>query len=89
MIDKLKLADRSYSLSDIQDVFEYIIKKHEAVTENPPIKTYINKIENGIEFKIKPEYYLKLLIPEAMKLLESTKIKVKMLKMYVFQELLK
>ena len=33
---------------------------------------YINKIENRITFKIKPEYYLELLTPETMKLVGST-----------------
>ena len=31
------LPDGSYSLEDIQDYFEFIIKKHETLTENPPI----------------------------------------------------
>ena len=29
--DEFNLRDRSYSVSDIQDYFEYIIKKHETV----------------------------------------------------------
>ena len=29
------LLDSSYSISDIQDYFEFIIKKHETLTENP------------------------------------------------------
>ena len=33
--EKLELPDGSYSVSDIQDYFQYIIKKHEAVTDNP------------------------------------------------------
>ena len=33
---------------------------------------YVNKIENRITFKIKTGYYLEPLIPETMKLLEST-----------------
>ena len=37
---------------------------------------YINKIENRITFKIKNGYYLKLLTPETMKLLGSTKSKI-------------
>ena len=37
---------------------------------------YINKIKNGITFKIKAGYYLKLLTPETMKLLVSTKSKI-------------
>ena len=37
----------SYLASDIQDYFNYILKKHEAVTYNPSIKIYLNKIEKG------------------------------------------
>ena len=32
--------DGSYSISDIQDYFEFIIKKHETLIENPPIQIY-------------------------------------------------
>ena len=83
--DELYLADGSYSISDIQDYFEFIIKKHETLAENPPIQIYPNKIKNRIVFKIKTGYKLELLSPETMKLLESTKkmlIKTKMEKMY-------
>ena len=41
------LPDGSYSISDIQDYFEFIIKKHETLTENPPIQIYPNKIKNN------------------------------------------
>ena len=34
--DKFDLPDRPYSIADIQDYFEFIIKKHETLTENPP-----------------------------------------------------
>ena len=37
---------------------------------------YINRIENGITFKIKSGYYLELLTPETMKLLGSTENKI-------------
>ena len=37
---------------------------------------YVNKIENGLMFKIKKGYYLELLTPETMKLLGSTKSKI-------------
>ena len=37
---------------------------------------YVNKIENGITFKIKIGYYLELLTPVTMKLLGSTKNKI-------------
>ena len=37
---------------------------------------YENKIENRITFKIKTGYYLEIVTPETMKLLESTKSKI-------------
>ena len=67
------LPDGSYSIADIQDYFEFIIKKHETLTENPSIQIYPNKIKNRIVFKIKNGYKLELLTPETMKLLGSTK----------------
>ena len=71
--DTFDLPDGSYSISDIQDYFEFIIKKHETLTENPPVQIYPNKIKNRIVFKIKTGYKLELLTPETMKLLGSTK----------------
>ena len=67
------LPDGSYSIADIQDYFEFIIKKHETLTENPPIQIYPNKIKNRIVFKIKTGYKLESLTPETIKLLGSTK----------------
>ena len=63
-------------MSDIQDYFEYIFKKHGEKTVNSSRRMYINKIENRITFKIKTGYYLELLTPETMKLLGSTKSKI-------------
>ena len=57
----------------IQDYFEFIIKKHETLTENPSVQIYPNKIKNRIVFKIKIDCKLKLLTSETMKLLGSTK----------------
>ena len=37
------------------------LKKHGENTDNPSIKIYANKIENGIMFKIKTAHYLELL----------------------------
>ena len=71
--DTFDLSDGSYSIEDIQDYFEFIIKKHETLTENPPVQIYPNKIKNRIVFKIKTGYKLELLSPETMKLLGSTK----------------
>ena len=71
--DEFDLRDDSYSISDIQDYFEFIIKKHETLAENPPIQIYPNKIKNRIVFKVKTGYKLELLSPETMELLGSTK----------------
>ena len=46
------LPDGSYSISDIQDYFEYIIKKHETITDNLPVQIFTNKIKNRIVFKM-------------------------------------
>ena len=43
---------------------------------NPSIEIWVNKTENRITFKIKIGYYLELLTPETMKLLEDTKRKI-------------
>ena len=48
-----------------------IIKKHERVADNTTIMIYVNKIEIRITFKIKTGYFLKIITPEAMKLLEK------------------
>ena len=42
--EKVDLPDRLYSLLDIPDYFEYFIKKHEKLTDNPPIKIYSSNI---------------------------------------------
>ena len=84
--DRFELSDRSYSVSDIEDYFEYIIKKHGTITDNPPIKICIHKIESRITSKIKTGYHLKRLTYEIMKLIGSTEnkiVKIKMVKMYL------
>ena len=74
--EKFELPNGSYYVSDIQDYFEYILKKYEAVTDNTSILIYINKIEKRITFKIKTGYYLELLTSEEMNLLGSTRSKI-------------
>ena len=74
--EEFKLPDGSYSVSDIQDYFEDILKKNSESVDNPSIRMYINRIENRITFKIKNIYYLELLTPETMKLLGSTESKI-------------
>ena len=55
------LLDGSYSIDDIQDYFEFIIKKHETLTENLPVQIYPNKIKIRIVFKTKTSYKLEFL----------------------------
>ena len=67
--EEFEILDGSYSISDIQDYFEYILKKYSESIDNPSIRIYVNKTKNRITFKIKSGYYLQLLTPETMKLL--------------------
>ena len=74
--DKFELPDESYSVSDIQNYFEYILKKHGEDIDKPSVQIYVNKIENRITFKIKNGYSLELLTSETTKLLGSTENKI-------------
>ena len=71
--DMFDLPDGSYNIPAMQDYIEYIIKKHETISETAPILIYANKISNRIVFKVKTGYRLELLSKETMKLLGSTK----------------
>ena len=51
--DTFDFPDGSYSIADIQDYFEFIIKKHKTLTKNPPVQIYTNNIKSRIVFKIK------------------------------------
>ena len=66
------MSDGSYNIPEIQDYFEYIIKKHETIAETAPILIYANNINNRIVFKVKTGYKLELLSEETTKLLGST-----------------
>ena len=74
--DKFGLPDGSYSVSNIQDYFEYILKKHGENIYKLSLQIYVNKIENRVTFKIKGGYSLELLTSETMKLLGSTENKI-------------
>ena len=74
--DEFELPDGSYSVPDIQDYFEYILKECSEIVDDPPIEIFVSKNENKITFKITNGYYLELLTPEPMKLLGSTKSKI-------------
>ena len=47
-------------MSDIQDYFEYILKKNGENVDNLSIQIYVNKIKNRVTFKIKNGYALEL-----------------------------
>ena len=80
---EFELPGGSYSISDIPDYFDHILKKHGENIDNSSIRIYVNKIENRITFKIKTRYYIELLTPKTMK------PKIKMVKMYHIQILRK
>ena len=71
--DEFELPDGSYSVSDIQDYIEYIIKKHKTLTTIPPTHVYIYRIDNRSMFQMKDGYKLELQTPETMKLFGSKK----------------
>ena len=50
-----------------------MIKKHETLLTNFPIHIYINRINNGLVFKIKDGFKLELQTLETMKVFVSTK----------------
>ena len=70
--DTFDVRDGSYSIAVLQNYFEYIIKKHETITDVSPVLIYVNEINDRIVFKIKSGYELELLSKETMKLLESS-----------------
>ena len=74
--EQFELTDGSYSISDIQDYFEHILKKHNERTDNPQIRIYVNKIGNRITFKINKGYSPEFLTSETMKLLGITENKI-------------
>ena len=51
--DEIELPDGSYSISDIQDYFEYILKKHGEDIDKTSIHIYVNKIENRVTLNLK------------------------------------
>ena len=70
---EFELPDGFYSVSDIQDYIEYIIKRHETLTTISPIHVYTNRINNRLVFKIKDAHKPGLQTPETMKSFDSTK----------------
>ena len=50
--DKFDLPDGSFSVSDIQDYFEYILKKHRENNGKPSVQIYVN-LKIGSHLKLK------------------------------------
>ena len=48
-------------------------RKNGEKTNNPSLRIYVYKMKNRIKFTIKRRYYLELLTPKTMHLLESIK----------------
>ena len=71
--EEFDLPDELYFILDTQDYFEYIIRKHETLANNPPLQIYVNEIKNRTVFKINTGYKLQLLSAETMKLLGNKK----------------
>lgn len=67
-----KLPDGSI---DIQNYFEYIIKKYKSLTVKQLVQIYIHIIQSKILFKIKSGYFLEPLTPKTMKSLSNTEQK--------------
>ena len=78
--DTFDVPDGSYSIDALENYFEYIIKKHETITDVSPVLIYVNEINNRIVFKTKSRYKLKLLSKETMKLLGSSTVLLMVIK---------
>ena len=72
--NEFELPDGSYSLPDIQNYIEHIMKKHGILSNNPSFHIYTNRIINWLVLKIKDRYKLELQTPETMILFGTTKI---------------
>ena len=60
--NKFKISAQTWSeefeLPDIQDYFEYILKKHSECVDNPPIRIYVNKLKKELRLKLKMDIIL-------------------------------
>ena len=72
--EEFELPDGSYTVSDINDYFQYIIKKHQ--TEEDSLKVYVNKIENRITFKLKTGWSLTFMTQQTQTLMGSKEKKI-------------
>ena len=51
--NKFELPDGSYSVSEIQDYFAYILKKHGENIDKPSVQIYVNKHKDRVTCKLK------------------------------------
>ena len=58
--DKFELPVGSYSVSNIQDYFEYIFLKNREDIEKPSVQIYVNKLKIGLHLKLKIDIALNL-----------------------------
>ena len=56
--NKFELPDGSYSVSDIQDYFQYILEKHREDIDEPSVQIYVNKLKIGLHLKLKMDIVL-------------------------------
>ena len=56
--DEFELPDGSCSISDIQEYFEHIFKKHNENVDNPSLKIYVKKLKIGLHLKLKKDIIL-------------------------------
>lgn len=70
---KCELLDRSYLYQKFNTILTISFRNLKKISENYPIKTYVNKLENSITFIIKTWIYFELLKPETRKIFQSTK----------------
>ena len=49
--EEFALPDGSYSISDIRDSFQYILKKHGENIEKTSIQIYVTKLKIGLHLK--------------------------------------
>ena len=73
--NKFELPDGLYSVSDIQDYFEYILKKHGENTDKPSVQIYVKKLKIGLHLKLRMGIVLKFWRLKQWNYLEALKIK--------------
>ena len=56
--DNFELPDGSYLISDIQDYFEYILKKYNENIVNPSIRIYVKKMKIELNLKLNQDIIL-------------------------------